>query len=98
MFRLLPVRGLLDRFADAHVSPAAADVAGHRIIDVGVRWTRIAGEQRRGGHDLPRLAVAALDALTIEPGLLDPGAGRSCADRLDGRDLGCADAVDRRDA
>ncbi len=52
-------------------------------------------EQRGGGHDLARLAVAALHDLVVEPGLLHPGAGRRRADRLDGRDLGRADAVDR---
>src|SRR5215471_11345653 len=30
------LRGVLDRLADADVSTAAADVAGHRRVDVGV--------------------------------------------------------------
>ena len=59
---------------------------------------RVAGEQRGSGHDLAGLAIAALNDLEIEPGLLDLGAGRRRADRLDGGDLGCADAVDRSDA
>ena len=37
---------------------------------------RVAREQRRGRHDLARLAVAALRHLAVEPGLLDPGARR----------------------
>ena len=36
----------------------------------------VACEQRRSGHDLPRLAVAALNDLAVEPGLLDLGARR----------------------
>src|SRR5262245_6787954 len=92
------LRGLLDRFADAPVGPAAADVAGHRIVDVGIGGTRVAREQRRGGHDLARLAVAALHDLAVEPGLLDPGAGRGRTDRLDRGDRGAADAVDGGDA
>ena len=58
----------------------------------------VAGEERRSGHDLARLAVAALNDLAVEPGLLDLGAGRRCADCLDRRDLGVADAVDGGDA
>src|SRR5438309_6224029 len=69
------LRGLLDGFADSHVGPAAADVARHRIVDVGISRVWVAGEQRRGGHGLAGLAVAALDHLTVEPGLLDLGSG-----------------------
>src|SRR5262245_51955854 len=90
--------GLLDCFANAYIGPAAADIAGHRVVDVGIRRTRVAREQRRSGHDLARLAVAALRDLAVEPGLLDLGAPRCRADCLDGRDLGAADAVDGSDA
>src|SRR5260370_13542758 len=37
----------------------------------------------RSGHDLPRLAVAALHHLEIEPGLLHPLPGRRFTERLD---------------
>src|SRR5262249_21012678 len=58
----LPVRlrGLLDGLADPQIGPAAADVAGHRTVDVGVGRMRVLGEQRRRRHDLAGLAVAAL--------------------------------------
>jgi hypothetical protein len=59
---------------------------------------RIARQERRRGHDLTRLAIAALRDLAVEPSLLDLVAGRCCADRLDRRDLGVANAVDGRDA
>src|SRR3954454_18685520 len=88
----------LDRLPDADIGPAPADVAAHGVVDVGVAWVRSAGEQRRGRHDLPELAVAALDHLMIEPGLLDSRTRRCRADRLDRRDRGCADAVDAGDA
>src|SRR5258707_15286837 len=91
------LRGLLDRFTNADIGPAPADVAGHRVVDVGIRRMRVAGEQRRGGHDLARLTVAALNDLPVEPGLLDLGADCGRADRLDRGDLGGADAVDRSD-
>src|SRR5215510_6157560 len=89
---------VLDRFANAEIGPAAADVAGHRVIDVGIGRMWVAGKERRRGHDLARLAVAALDHFPVEPGLLDLGPRRCRADRLDGGDLGAADAVDRGDA
>src|SRR5438876_2603008 len=49
------LRGAMDGGADALVGAAATDV-GHRRVDVGVGGVRILREQRRGGHDLPRLA------------------------------------------
>src|SRR6267378_4160757 len=54
---------LLDCFTDAHIGPATADVAGHRVVDLRIRRMRFACEQCRSGHDLARLAVAALDDL-----------------------------------
>src|SRR5215472_16725860 len=96
----LPVRlrGQLDRVANPHIGAAATDVAGHRIVDVGIAGMRIAGEQRRRGHDLAGLAVAALNDLAVEPRLLDLRASLGRPDGLDGRDLRVADAVDGRDA
>src|SRR5258707_15614295 len=58
----------------------------------------VARKQSGSGHNLARLAVAALNDLLIEPGLLDLGARRCHADGLDRGDLGGADAVDRGDA
>src|SRR5882724_2841368 len=60
------LRGAMDGGADALVGAAATDV-GHRRVDVGVRGMRILREQRRGGHDLPRLAVAALRHVFRDP-------------------------------
>src|SRR5207244_87255 len=51
------LRGLLDRRADAVVRAAAADVAGHRGVDVRIGGIGIAREQRGGLHHLARLAV-----------------------------------------
>src|SRR5882724_916349 len=91
------LRGLLDRFANADIGPTSADVAGHRAVDVGIRRMRVTREERRSRHDLARLAVAALNDLPVEPRLLDPGARRRGADRLDRRDRGGAYTVDRGD-
>src|SRR5437879_5235640 len=90
--------GMLDGRADAGVGPAAADVAGHRRVDVGVRGMRLVRQQRDGGHNLAGLAVAALHDLEIKPGLLDLPATRRAADGLDRSDVLTADPGDRRDA
>src|SRR5262245_32753306 len=91
-------RGLLDCFVNADIGPAAADVAGHRIVDFGISRMRVARKECRGRHDLARLAVPALWHLMIDPGLLDPGARRGRADSFDRRDRRTADAVHRGDA
>src|ERR1700722_19253030 len=73
-------RGAFDRLADAHIGAAAADVACHCCIDIGIVRVRGAFEQRRRRHDLARLAIAALDHFEIEPRLLHPRASRRAAD------------------
>src|SRR5207247_1859805 len=60
------LRGTMDGGADALIGAAATDV-GHRRVDVGVRGMRILREQRRGGHDLPRLTIAALRHVFLDP-------------------------------
>src|SRR5215510_13906490 len=94
----LRLRSLFDRFANTDVSPAPADIAGHRVVDIGICRTRVAREQRSGRHDLARLAITTLNDLAVEPGLLDTGAHRGRADCLDGRNLRRADAIDGSDA
>src|SRR5882762_11245455 len=63
------LRGAMDGGADALVGAAATNI-GHRRVDIGVRGMRILREQGRGGHDLPRLAVAALRHVLRDPRLL----------------------------
>src|SRR6266581_319544 len=50
----LGLRGLLDGFANAQIGSAAADIAGHGVIYVGICRMRLAREQRGGRHDLAR--------------------------------------------
>src|SRR5438093_797977 len=65
---------------------APADVARHGRHDVLVARIRIAGQERRRGHELAGLAVPALRHLLGDPGDLQRmPAGRVQA--LDGRDL-----------
>src|SRR6516164_6006416 len=53
-------RSLLDCAANPLICAAAADVAEHCVVDVRVRGMRRLCQQRRGLHDLPGLAIAAL--------------------------------------
>src|ERR1700684_11760 len=84
--KALCLRSMFDRRTDAHVGPAPAEVAGHGRIDVGIFGMLSGVEQSRCRHDLPRLAVAALDHLQIEPGLLHFGSHAGRADAFDGGD------------
>src|SRR5262249_40890008 len=90
--------GLLDGRADARVGGAAADVAAHRVVDVLVGGLRRAIQQRRGGHDLPGLAVATLHDVEGEPGFLHFLARVALTDAFDGGDLRLTDRGNRRDA
>src|SRR5262245_16251666 len=62
-------RSTLDGFADAHIGATPADIACHRRVDVRVVRMGIAGQQRSRRHDLPGLAVAALNYFEIKPSL-----------------------------
>ena len=64
------LRGAVDGRANALIGAAAAQVAGHGIVDVLVRGRRLLGQQRRGGHDLPGLAIPTLRDVQLEPCLL----------------------------
>src|SRR6266478_5409709 len=87
---------LLDRSPDSPIGPAAADVSCHRRIDMGIVGMGGRHEQRRRGHDLPRLTIAALDDLQIEPCLLDLAPGDGLADRFDRGYIAIADRADRQ--
>src|SRR5437667_7102000 len=81
----LPSSGQVDRRADALIGAAAADV-GHRLVDVLVGRLRVLLQQRRGRHDLSRLAVAALRHVERRPCLLH-GMRAGGRKPLDGDDL-----------
>src|SRR6266704_5071105 len=57
---------VLNSRADSHISTAAADVPRHGGVDVAIGRVGVGREQRRGGHDLAGLAIAALRDLEIE--------------------------------
>ena len=61
----------MDGAAYTLVGPAAAEVAGHGPVYVGIARPRIFGQERRGRHDLSLMTVAALGYVLGHPGLLD---------------------------
>src|SRR5450631_3358256 len=81
------LRSELDCLANSYIGPAPADIAAHGAVDIAIGRMWVARQKRRSRHDLPGLAIAALDDLMVEPRLLDLRAGRRRADRLDGRDF-----------
>src|SRR5208282_6669023 len=90
-----PSRRLLDRRANTLICAATADIAEHRVVDVGVGRMRRLLEQRRGLHDLSGLAIAALRHVQGAPGLLD-GMFARWVESLDGDDRLAADIGERR--
>src|SRR5215469_7760548 len=75
----------VDGLADALVRAAAADVAAHDFIDIGIARLGLFRQQGRRRHDLPRLAIAALWNVQLRPRFLHSVAaiGRQA---FDGRD------------
>jgi len=55
---------------DPWIGAAAADVAAHRAVDQRVVGVRVLSEERRGAHDLARLAETALRHAELDPRLL----------------------------
>src|SRR5882762_1721626 len=90
--------GVLDSLADSHISATAADVPRHGGVDIAVGRVGLGGEQRRCGHDLAGLAIAALRNLQLDPGLLDLLAGGGGTDSFDRSDALAGRGRDRRDA
>src|SRR5258706_15222163 len=95
--RQLP-RGALDRLADAHVRPAAAEIASHRFLDVLVGGLAVPLEQRDHAHDLSALAVAALHHVLIDPRILYDAPDGIPGDALDRHGVSIADERDRDEA
>jgi hypothetical protein len=62
---------LFDCFTNTDVGPAATDVAGHRIVAIGIARLWVAGQQRGCRHDLAGLTIATLNDFEIEPRLFD---------------------------
>src|ERR1700689_2954057 len=63
--------GVVDGLADARIGSAAAEIAGHGGVDLGVGGLWSARQQSGGGEHLAGLAVAALGNVDLLPGDLD---------------------------
>lgn len=73
----------LDRFANARITAAAAQIARQGGIDGLVVGARVAAQQGDSGHDLAGLAVPALRDIGFRPGL-QHGLGRAVGGAFDG--------------
>src|SRR5437762_409022 len=81
----------MDGAADALIRSASANVSRHGSINLRVGWFRFPGEQRRGRHQLARLAIAALRYLLGDPCCLQRMTRRR-RQTFDGGYLLCSDA------
>lgn len=81
-----PLRGIVDRGADPRIGAAAAQVARHPVVDIGIGRLRHIGQQVKRLHHLPRLAIAALRDLMVGPGGLHGMERGRGADAFDGGD------------
>src|SRR5580693_4649552 len=94
---MVRLRSLLDGGANALIGPAAADVAVHGPVDVGVRGMGRLFQKRGGLHDLAGLTIAALRHVERAPSLLKWVISRG-VESLDGGDRLAVGVADRRDA
>ena len=72
---------------DVGIGSAAADVAAHQLLDVGVGGTAWFLQQRHAGHDLSRGAIAALVAVMLHERGLHRVQIAGLAEAFDRRDL-----------
>src|SRR6185295_7293347 len=93
-----PSGRLLDGGANSTIGATAADVARHGGVDVAIAGTCVLGKECRRGHDLARLAVAALGDVERDPGFLDLLACGRAPDGLDGGDVLAGDGAHRSSA
>src|SRR5438045_9769733 len=75
----------MDCAPDSRIRPAAANVAGKRLVDVLVGWIGNLFERHGCAHNLSRLAIPALRYVYLQPGALQGMAqvGRECVDSGD---------------
>src|SRR6185436_17452624 len=76
----------MDGLPDADIGAAATDVAVHGRVDVRIGRLADARKQAHRRHDLPRLAVAALNDIEPLPGRAN-SVGNAARDCLDGDDF-----------
>src|SRR5205814_713953 len=90
--------GDLDGGEDARIGAAPADVALHGPADLGFAGVWLVAQERHGGHDHAGRAVAALESVRVEEGLLHGMEVSTALQAFDGGDLLAGGDLDRRDA
>src|ERR1700722_2450162 len=88
--------GAMHSGAHARIGAAAADI-GHLRVDIRVARVRVVRKEGDSRHDLPRLAIAALWRVGLDPGLLDR-VQLLLAEAFDGQDPLVGGVAARRDA
>src|ERR1043165_7179513 len=78
---------LADRGDDVDVAAAAAEIAAHPLADLVVGTRVSLAQQRRAGAELPRGAVAALEAVVADEGGLQGVESVVAGKTFDGDDL-----------
>jgi hypothetical protein len=86
--------GPIDGAQDAVVDAAAAQMRLERRDDLAPRRRGIPRQQRRGGDEDARKAVAALAGLRLDEGLAQPAHRRLVPEALDGRHRAAPDTVE----
>src|SRR6266545_2272291 len=79
---------------DALIGAAATEISTHRLHDFGFGRLGHFFQEPDGGHDLPRLAVAALGYVMLRPGRKRGLPNRIRADRLEIVITGCVPTAD----
>ena len=85
--RSLAEHHLLDRGHDVGIRAATADIAAHQLTDFVRRARPAFGDQAGGGTDLAGGAVAALEGVMVDEGLLQRMKRAALRQTLDRRDL-----------
>src|SRR5208282_3836468 len=53
--------------SDAHIGRAAANISVHGAVDISIAGRLVLAQERDGAHDLPGLAIAALNDVELGP-------------------------------
>src|SRR5665213_1214188 len=86
------IGGFFDRGDNALVRAATADVPVHEPDDLSLRWIFMFSQQSHAGHDHAGGAIAALQRVVVEKGLLQRMQSAIVFEALDGEHLAPSNA------
>ena len=84
---IAPAHRLLDCRNDVRVGAAATDIAAHQLADLVLALRPPFGDEARGGTDLARRTIAALEGVMLDKGLLQRMQHPVCREPFDRRDF-----------